>query len=871
MSVAYLKYEPSDGYVHHWLVAGPHAVPVDDLPSLQGSDPRPAVARRYHEEGPGFSGEPAERASVLIGDAELTWRYLRCLDDHFLDLTGFYHTAHYLRSWAYAEVVCPAARGATFVLTTNGPADVWINDRHAHRQEHYSQQEPVSVSFQGALERGHNRILVRLEAVAIRACPYVMALRIDGLPASSGALAREQQALWSSRDAFRPGADADAALPGDVCVYLPTLAPLSARQQMLEHIFDQARVDEYVYHKGNKVILRWNRDLDLKCHYTVSIQDARKRIYVEAHDEAEPGATIDVGHPARIWEGAYDVVLRPRGIEWFEQDTRYERRFPIHILDHAYSDAPYGTYEERRTEALQHAAKHDRNVYTQIARMALGQWSEVDVEQVMAAIAGINRREDCSDFYLVGLLGAMARYGEDPAFPEALKEPLEACILHFKYWQDESGNDAMCYHTENHSILFHACEILAGQLYPDRTFSNAGQSGRWHREKGERLALEWLYQRGTTGFGEWDSNCYFEEDLVALSHLFDLAESQEVSELAVIVMDKMLFTMAVNSFKGTFGSTHGRSYAPMVRSGQLEATSGIGRLMWGMGVWNRQIRGLVSLACSEYEPAPILQDIAADPSPEMWNRENHAGVNKVTYRTPDYMLCSVQDYCPGEEGFQQHVWQATLGPDAVVYVNHPPSMSEEGSRRPNFWSGNARLPRVAQWKDALVALYDLPADDWMGFTHAYFPTGAFDEHRLRHGWAFARKGRAYLAITASQGVELVERGPTSRQELRSYGRQNAWLCFLGRPETDGSFEDFQAKVLKLEVEVDGLSVRCGTPRGQTITFGWEGPFLVDGEEQPLSGFAHYDNPFCTVELPAREIEIRTQDYLLRLDFSKREA
>ena len=24
----------------------------------------------------------------------------------------------------------------------------------------------------------------------------------------------------------------------------------------------------------------------------------------------------------------------------------------------------------------------------------------------------------------------------------------------------------MCYTTENHSILFHTCEVLAGQLYP---------------------------------------------------------------------------------------------------------------------------------------------------------------------------------------------------------------------------------------------------------------------------------------------------------------------------------------------------------------------------------------------------------------------
>jgi hypothetical protein len=52
-----------------------------------------------------------------------------------------------------------------------------------------------------------------------------------------------------------------------------------------------------------------------------------------------------------------------------------------------------------------------------------------------------------------------------------------------------------------------------------------------------------------------------------------------------------------------------------------------------------------------------------------------------------------------------------------------------------------------------------------------------------------------------------------------------------------------------------------------MAFGWEGPFLVNGVEQPLSGFRHYENPFCTVDAPAQEMEIRTANYLLRLDFA----
>ena len=68
-------------------------------------------------------------------------------------------------------------------LTTNGPADVWINGTHVHRQSHFSHQDPQSVAFSAALQEGDNDIIVRFEEVAARECPYVMALHVAGVDA----------------------------------------------------------------------------------------------------------------------------------------------------------------------------------------------------------------------------------------------------------------------------------------------------------------------------------------------------------------------------------------------------------------------------------------------------------------------------------------------------------------------------------------------------------------------------------------------------------------------------------------------------------------------------------------------------------------
>jgi hypothetical protein len=854
MSIFYAGYDLHSGYIHNWLVAGPQAIPVPDLERFTRDDLKQQIARHHHQVDSGITQPPLERATFTMGDTELRWNYVRCRDDHFVDLTAFYHTCHYLQAWAYACVASSASQEVTFILTTNGPADLWLNGQHIHRQEHFHHQIPHSTPCTATLREGHNEVLVRFEAVAARECPYALALQIVGLPS-------------------------DDASQGH-SVFLPTSNEAIARRQTLEHMFEAAYLDRDVYVWDDEIILRLPDDVSAPVSAAVRLQTPSDRIYLES---LRFGPTTRLGQSHHLPEGPYRAVLMPHPKEYYEGDMRIQRKINLWALRSRYSQAPYGTYLERRVEALRDAAQREQNVYSEIAKMALGWWAKVKIDAIIEAIERINQREDCSDFYLVGLLGMLHRHGNDPAFPEELKRPLEECVLNFKYWADEPGRDAMWYWSENHQILFHTCEILAGQLFPDRTFTNVGQTGRWHRKKGEQMAISWLRKRGSGGFQEWDSNCYFEEDLLALAHLVDLAEAPHVYDLSAVIMDKMFFTMALNSYQGTFGSTHGRTYSSHIKGGRLEATAGVSRLMWGMGGFNQHVLATVGLACAEnYELPLIIQAIAADLPEEVWNREQHAGeleewcdraagsweVNKVTYKTPEYMLCSAQDYHPGEWGVQQHIWQATMGPDAVVFVTHPPCSSQEGSHRPNFWHGNVVLPRVAQWKDILVAVHKLPENDWMGFTHAYFPVYAFDEYALRDGWAFARKGAGYLALTAARGIELMTRGDDAYRELRSCGQNNIWLCHMGRAAQDGGFAAFQEKILALDVAFEGLSTRCATLRGDTLAFGWEGPLLRNGEVQPITGFKHYDNPYCQAELPASQMEIHFGDQLMRLNFGE---
>jgi len=72
--------------------------------------------------------------------------------------------------------------------------------------------------------------------------------------------------------------------------------------------------------------------------------------------------------------------------------------------------------------------------------------------------------------------------------------------------------------------------------------------------------------------------------------------------------------------------------------------------------------------------------------------------------------------------------------------------------------------------------------------------------------------------------------------------------------------------LALKPDLDDSSVRCATLRGESLAFGGEGPLLVDGKEQAITGFKHYENPYCEANWPVSQMDIRFQEQVLRLEF-----
>ncbi len=225
----------------------------------------------------------------------------------------------------------------------------------------------------------------------------------------------------------------------------------------------------------------------------------------------------------------------------------------------------------------------------------------------------VDTRRDCADFRAVALLAVLL----GGRVPEASAELVRRSLVGFKYWMAEPGDDAMCFWSENHQLLFATAEYLAGATFSEDTFSNDRRTGAEHRDDGRRRLEQWLDLRFRFGFSEWLSPVYYEEDAAGLSLLVDHAPDPEIAEKAAGVLDLLLLDCALHRFDGHFVASAGRLYEQQKKHPALsEMQLVVDHAFTDDGVsanWDRI--GMVFCLRRSYELPAVIREIADDPSP----------------------------------------------------------------------------------------------------------------------------------------------------------------------------------------------------------------------------------------------------------------
>ncbi|NVM46331.1 MAG: hypothetical protein HWN79_15585 [Candidatus Lokiarchaeota archaeon] len=274
-------------------------------------------------------------------------------------------------------------------------------------------------------------------------------------------------------------------------------------------------------------------------------------------------------------------------------------------------------YEARKNIYLTDSNTSD-GIYAQSSRVYLNE--SVNEASFQSSLDKINNREDTADFRMGSILRTMYLDNKTNVLEPSFKLQLKNAILGFKYWFTEPNDDAMIMWTENHMILFHSCELLAGQLYPNETFTNSGMNGTQHVKHALPLVNRWLNWRARFGFSEWHSDIYYEEDLMPLLNLVEFAQDNDTATKAAMLVDILAFDFANNYFKGIYATTNGRTDDHKKVGTSLTdppSRASFAEFAWILlGVGHHEESGSSSMSAvalstsDKYKPPPILEAIA---------------------------------------------------------------------------------------------------------------------------------------------------------------------------------------------------------------------------------------------------------------------
>ena len=288
----------------------------------------------------------------------------------------------------------------------------------------------------------------------------------------------------------------------------------------------------------------------------------------------------------------------------------------------------------------------------------------------------------------------------------------------------------------------------------------------------------------------------------------------------------------------------------------------------------------------ESSTIPQLQDLALTLATAV-NAGLSSEANSYTWRSPDVMLSTAQDWRKGQRSEQGHINQATLDPDALVFTTHPakPPPADAAEARSNssyYWTGQASAPRSLQHERVNVSIYAPQYDNTPGspisyleyenITHAFFPTEHFDEVVEQDGWVIGRKGDGYVALWSWRPATWRTYGPgeytlglTGPFDLVAEGGpDNVWITEVGgAADWAGSPDPFAAFVSAVTAESpvvtplpgpggaphtfrDGFDVDYQSPTAGLVSAGWTRPFTVEGVEQALADYPRMESPWTSV-------------------------
>jgi len=462
--------------------------------------------------------------------------------------------------------------------------------------------------------------------------------------------------------------------------------------------------------------------------------------------------------------------------------------------------------------------------------------------------------------------------------------------------------------TENHFLLYYTTLYLMSQLWPDQTWFT-GKSSAANMAEARQWIESWVLLTTTRGQGEYDSPHYMGVYLLPMSYLAAWAKDPAMKKRATMMLDYLIADYAPENLDGLYVGAHARVYEDQLVEKWKGVSSDFGYLWFALArplpFPDNYI--LYYLVASAYEPPEILKRIATDRSVPYthyelkrtrnrwrYNDDLNGPVYKTTYVREEYAVGSDQGGIL--QPIQEHSWDVTWhvpdprGVQNTFFTLHPyssihelqtyfvfgPDSGTEGVVRskktydsPDKLLGGSPYEKIAQDKDALIALYDIPPDTRFPHINGFFSKDLGEVREDASGWIFMSAGdSAYIACRPLQPYvwKPIEGGG---RRLFSPELKNGVVVQVAAQSEFPNLEAFGRAIaaLPLEVSLDPTPhVRFRSLRGADIDFVFGETPKVNGQPLDYEHWPLFGGPFLEAARDSQQLIVKYQGMRRVLDF-----
>lgn len=572
-----------NGYIRDWLATDAWISPAKDLDKLLAATGDPFVpnGRWVLTNGPDiaplkeriFANRPFmanQTIPTILEGGQVSWREpgtgkisegkwsrIHTGDDGYVDWSHFSYTPEYRHSLMATQIEVDQPEWRKLVIESQGPVQVWVNGAIVLSTSKFGYMQPIANEIDLLFASGISTLVISQWQISLREVRHAVRARIFGLP---------------------------------VRIVIPTTGADEYASEVAERELSQvaikswARTSEFIEFSGpDGLRLRIKERKSLGSGLSIQLRKGQAKLSIQ---ELRRAAQLEQSSREGSVDGDITATMLDTGEVFLEVRVDSPQTPVVRVFRTAQVPAKVRTKVTKitpkiwRQEVIDHVASNYPSSARALARLEKDAKYQVTKEDLTTALTMITTRADCADFEAVGLVHILNRFPEGK-WERGLREEVITALTNFKYWIDQPGLDAMCYFTENHQLVWHTAEHLIGDFFRNERFTNAGMSGAEHSEHGAEMALAWLKLKLEGGFSEFDSNAYLAIDTLALVSLLEFSPNKELRGYAEALLDRMLLSLASNSWRGIHGAAHGRSYTTTLRSSRFEETAPIMWALWG--------------------------------------------------------------------------------------------------------------------------------------------------------------------------------------------------------------------------------------------------------------------------------------------------